>query len=96
MPHNLSFDWMDFPEFSVSLTCDVVAAGAVLAVAVLLALAAELAGGAGRVAVDARPAGAALAPARRRVALGPVGALAPVLAVLPVETLRALLVASKK
>ena len=82
-------------EISVSLTCDVMAAGAVLAVAVLLALAAELAGGAGRVAVDARPAGAALAPARRRVALGTVGALAPVLAVLPVETLGALLVASE-
>ena len=70
-----------------------VAAGGVLAVAVLLALAAELAGRARRVAVDARPAGAALAPARRRVALGTVGALAPVLAVLAVETFGALLVA---
>ena len=45
-----------------------VAAGGVLAVAVLLALAAELAGRARRVAVDARPAGGALAAAGRGVA----------------------------
>ena len=71
-----------------------VAAGGVLAVAVLLALSAELAGRAGRVAVDAGPARGALAAAGRGVALGPVGALAAVLAVLAVVSLGALLVAT--